>query len=54
MDKKTSFLWALASGLIFPILQTLVFFLRFSASTPKPGLRIIFSSILPAWLSAWA
>lgn len=29
MDKKPSFLWALAIGVAFPILQVLIFFLRF-------------------------
>lgn len=42
MDKKTSFLWALAIGLIFPILQTLVFFLRFSAFNAEAGAQDYF------------
>lgn len=29
MDKKPSFLWAFAVGLLFPILQVVIFFLRF-------------------------
>ncbi len=29
MDKKPSFLWALAVGLLFPVLQVLIFFMRF-------------------------
>ncbi|MCC7118094.1 MAG: hypothetical protein IT310_06170 [Anaerolineales bacterium] len=31
MNGKPSFLWALIIGAIFPILETLIFFLRFSA-----------------------
>lgn len=29
MDKKPSFIWALLIGLLFPVLQTLIFFARF-------------------------
>lgn len=29
MDKKPSFLWALAIGILFPVLQVVIFFLRF-------------------------
>src|SRR5688500_8355185 len=29
MDKKPSFLWALAVGLLFPVLQVVIFFMRF-------------------------
>lgn len=31
MDKKPSFLWALAIAVAFPILQALIFFLRFQS-----------------------
>jgi hypothetical protein len=30
VDKKPSFLWALAVGLLFPVLQVLIFLVRFS------------------------
>ena len=33
MDKKPSFLWALAIGLAFPILQALIFLIRFNTLT---------------------
>lgn len=34
MDKKPSFLWALAIGMLFPILQFSIFFLRFQNLNP--------------------
>jgi uncharacterized membrane protein len=34
MDKRPSFLWAFAIGLLFPILQVVIFFLRFQDLTP--------------------
>lgn len=38
MDKKPSFLWAIAIGLLFPILQVVIFFLRFQNINPDAGL----------------
>ncbi len=35
MDKKPSFLWALAVGLLFPVLQVLVFLVRFGRLDPE-------------------
>lgn len=34
MDKKPSFLWAFAIGLLFPVLQVVIFFLRFQNINP--------------------
>lgn len=38
MDKKPSFLWALAIGVAFPILQVLIFFIRFQSLNPDASL----------------
>ena len=35
MDKKPSFLWALAIGLVFPVLQVLIYFVRFGSLNPE-------------------
>jgi hypothetical protein len=35
MNKKPSFLWAIAVGLFFPILQIIIFFLRFQRLNPE-------------------
>jgi hypothetical protein len=38
MDKKPSFLWALAVGLVFPVLQVLIYFVRFGGLNPEAPL----------------
>jgi len=38
MDKKPSFLWAIAIGILFPVLQVVTFFLRFQNINPDAGL----------------
>lgn len=38
MDKKPSFVWALAIGILFPVLQVVIFFLRFQNINPDAGL----------------
>jgi hypothetical protein len=38
MDKKPSFLWALAVGALFPILQAVLFLLRFNSLNPDAPL----------------
>ncbi len=49
MDKKPSYLWALATGLGFPILQVLIFLLRFgSLNTDSPVTDTIFFFIAGA------
>jgi hypothetical protein len=35
MDKKPSFLWALVIGLLFTILQVVIYFLRFNSLNPE-------------------
>jgi hypothetical protein len=38
MEKKPSFLWALAIGLAFPLLQVLIYFVRFGRLNPEAPL----------------
>jgi hypothetical protein len=38
MDKKPSFLWALAVGLVFPVLQVLIYLVRFGGLNPEAPL----------------
>jgi hypothetical protein len=38
MEKKPSFLWALAIGLAFPLLQVLIYFVRFGGLNPEAPL----------------
>ncbi len=43
MDKKPSFLWALAIGALFPVLQLAIFLLRFNRwNTDSPAIEYLF------------